>query len=217
MPPERQGADMHGDIELVDDVATAFADLVVRDRPRTIALSGGGTARRCYEVLATRSGLDWPSVEVLFGDERVVPVDHPDSNEGMARAELLDHVPVGTVHSMANSDAERYDALVASLGSIDLVHLGMGPDGHTASLFPGTPALDVTDRYVVGNEAKLAPFVQRLTLTFPGIALARHVVLTVEGEEKLDAWRRVRSGEDLPAGRVDAPRVTWLVSRDLAI
>jgi 6-phosphogluconolactonase len=208
---------VHGEVELVDDVANAFADRVVREQPRTIALSGGGTAKRCYELLATRSGLDWPSIEVLFGDERVVPVDHPDSNEGMARAELLDHVPVGTIHSMASSDAERYDALVRSLGSIDLVHLGLGPDGHTASLFPGTPALDVTDRLVVGNEAKVEPLVPRLTLTLPGIALGRHVVFTVEGEGKLDAWRRVRSGDDLPAGRVDAARVTWLVSRELAV
>jgi 6-phosphogluconolactonase len=207
---------VHGEIALVDDVANAFADLVVRDQPRTIALSGGGTAKRCYELLATRSGIDWSDVEVLFGDERVVPVSHPDSNEGMARAELLDHVGPKAVHSMASSDAERYDALVRSLGSIDLVHLGMGPDGHTASLFPGTPALDETERLVVGNEAKLEPFVPRLTFTLPAIALARHVVITVEGEEKHDAWRRVRSGEDLPAGRVDAARVTWLVSRDLA-
>jgi len=216
VPPEHRGADMQGEVQVVDDVATAFADLVVRDQPRTLALSGGGTARRCYEVLATRSGIDWPSIAVLFGDERVVPVGHPDSNEGMARAELLDHVPVGTIHSMATSDAERYDELVRSLGSIDVIHLGMGPDGHTASLFPGTPALDVVDDLVVTNEAMLEPFHPRLTLTFPGIALGRHVVLTIEGEEKRDAWRRVRDGEDLPAGRVAAERVTWLVGRDLA-
>jgi 6-phosphogluconolactonase len=208
---------MHGDIEIVDDVATAFADLVVREQPRTIALSGGGTAKRAYEILATRSGIDWSSIDVLFGDERVVPVDHPDSNEGMARAELLDHVPVHAVRSMATSSPEAYEALLRELGSIDLVHLGMGPDGHTASLFPGTPALDVTDRLVVPNEPKLEPFVPRLTFTFPALALARHVVFTVEGEGKLDAWRRVRSGDDLPAARVQAERVTWLVSRELAI
>jgi 6-phosphogluconolactonase len=120
------------EVVAVDDVATAFADLVVRERPRTIALSGGGTARRCYEALAARSGIDWPSVVVLFGDERMVPVTSPDSNEGMAREELLDHVPVGAVHSMATSTADQYDALVASLGTIDLVHLGLGPDGHSA-------------------------------------------------------------------------------------
>lgn len=207
---------MNGDIWVVDDVAAAFADLFVRDRPRTVALSGGGTARRCYEVLATRSGIDWPQVTVLFGDERMVPVGDPDSNEGMARAELLDHVPVGAVHSMATSTADAYDALVDEVGAIDLVHLGMGPDGHTASLFPGTAALDVTDRLVTTNEPGLPPFHPRMTLTFAGIARARHVVFTVDGDDKLDAWRRVRSGADLPAARVTAERVTWLVARALA-
>ena len=199
----------------VDDVAAAFADLVVREQPGTIALSGGGTARRCYETLATRSGIDWPSVTALMGDERLVPVDHPDSNEGMARAELLDHVAVGTVHSMARSTADDYDALVRGLGSIDLVHLGMGPDGHTASLFPGTPALDVTDRYVVLNEPKLEPFHERMTLTLPGIGLARHAVFTLEGDDKRDIFEQVLAGADLPAARVTAGRVTWLVDRSL--
>ena len=204
-----------GEIEYVDDVATAFADLVIREAPRTIALSGGETARRCYELLASRSGIDWPSVTVLFGDERVVPVSDPESNEGMARAELLDHVPVGEVHSLVNSGAEPYEDLLEQLGAIDLVHLGMGPDGHTASLFPGTPALDVNDKLVVQNGDPNHPH-PRLTLTFRGIALARHVVFTIEGEEKADAWRHVRSGEDLPAGRVHAERVTWLVDRELS-
>jgi len=208
---------VHGDVELVDDVATAFADLVVREHPHTIALSGGGTARRCYEVLATRSGLDWSGIDVLLGDERMVPVDDERSNEGMARAELLDHVGPKAIHSMASSTPEAYEALLRQLGPIDLVHLGLGPDGHTASLFPGTPALDVTDRLVVMNEPKLEPFVERMTFTFPALALARHVVVTVEGEGKLDAWRKVRSGADLPAGRVTADRVTWLVSRELAV
>jgi 6-phosphogluconolactonase len=206
---------MNGDVVYIDDVPSAFADVVVRDQPHTFALSGGNTARRCYETLATRSGIDWPSVEILFSDERMVPVDHPDSNEGMARAELLDHVPVKAIHSMANSDAETYDALVRSLGSIDLIHLGVGTDGHTASLFPGTPALDVTDRYVVTNSDELHPH-PRLTLTYPGIALGRHVVFTVEGEEKHDAWNRLLAGEDLPASRVWAERITWLVARQLS-
>lgn len=207
---------MTGDVEYVDDVATAFADLVVRERPHTVALSGGGTARRCYETLASRSGLDWPSMTVLFGDERIVPVDHADSNEGMARAELLDHVEVGTIHSLVGLGADRYDELLQEFGQVDLVHLGLGPDGHTASLFPGSTALDVDDRLVVRNEAHLEPFVDRLTFTLRAIALARHAVFTVEGEAKADAWRRIRSGEDLPAGRVVADRVTWLVDRSLA-
>jgi 6-phosphogluconolactonase len=207
---------VNGEIEYVDDVAIAFADLVVREQPRTMALSGGDTARRCYEALAARSGIDWPSVTVLFGDERLVPVDDPDSNEGMAREELLDHVPVGAVHSLARSDAESYEDLLRELGTIDFVHLGMGPDGHTASLFPGSPALDVTDHLVVEVEPKRPPFHPRLTFTLGGIALGRHVVVTVEGEEKRDAWHRLLEGEeDLPAARVQAERVTWLVDRAL--
>jgi 6-phosphogluconolactonase len=196
----------------VDDVAAAFADLVVREAPRTIALSGGGTARRCYETLASRSGIDWPSVTVLFGDERLVAVDHPDSNEGMAREELLDHVSPAAVRSMRAGTADDYDRLVRDLGSIDLVHLGLGPDGHTASLFPGAPALDVTDRYVVDTDAGLEPYHRRRTLTLPGIALARHAVFTIDGEAKADAWRRVLAGDDLPATRVRAEQVTWLFS-----
>ena len=205
---------MIGAIERVDDVATAFADLVVREQPHTIALSGGGTARRCYEALAARSGLDWTSISVLFGDERMVPVDNPESNEGMAREELLDHVDVRTIHSMATSTAQDYDALVSSFGAIDLVHLGLGPDGHTASLFPGTAALDVTDRFVVANGDDLHPH-PRLTLTYPGIALARHAVFTIEGDDKREAWARVLRDDDVPAARVRAGRVTWLVGREL--
>jgi 6-phosphogluconolactonase len=213
---------VNGELVVVDDVASAFADLVVREQPRTLALSGGGTARSCYETLSTRGGIDWPSVTVLFGDERWVPVDDPDSNEGMARAELLDHVPVGTVHSMRgagddiDSAAAAYDALVASVGGIDLVHLGLGPDGHTASLFPGAPTLAVTNRLVVTAEAGLEPHVPRLTFTLPAIARARHVVFTVEGESKRAAFDRVRAGDDrLPAACVQAERVTWLVHRGL--
>src|SRR5205807_8875423 len=136
-------------------------------------------------------------------------------NEGMARTELLDHVAVGEIYSLVNSGAEPYEVLLEELGSIDLVHLGMGPDGHTASLFPGTPALDVTDQLVVQNGDSNHPH-PRLTLTFPGLALGRHVVFTIEGEDKADAWRRVRSGAELPAGRVHAARLTWLVDRDLS-
>jgi 6-phosphogluconolactonase len=203
------------DVHYVDDVPAAFADLVVRDQPRTIALSGGETARRCYEALASRGGIDWRAVTVLFGDERLVPVGHPDSNEGMAREELLDHVPVARIVSMLDLGAEAYERELEALGGIDLVHLGLGPDGHTASLFPGSDALDETDHLVVRASARVPPAHDRLTLTLPAIARARHVVFTVEGEAKRDAWSRVRAGDDVPAARVAAGRVTWLVERVL--
>lgn len=205
-----------GEVEVVDDVAVAFADLVMRERPRTLALSGGGTAQRCYEALAGRSGVDWPSMQVCFGDERWVPVSDPESNEGMARGELLDHVRVGMIHSMRGAGdtieeaADAYDGVVASLAGVDLVHLGLGDDGHTASLFPGSPSLDVDDRLVVatGDDAHPHP---RLTFTYPAIASSRLAVVTVSGEEKAEAWRRLCTGDDVPAARLQAERLLWLI------
>ncbi len=93
---------MHGEIRTVDDVASAFADVVVETAPASIALSGGGTAKDAYAALATRT-LDWSGIDVWFGDERFVPVDDPDSNEGMARAVLLDRVGPRAIHSMATA------------------------------------------------------------------------------------------------------------------
>jgi 6-phosphogluconolactonase len=209
------------DIRVVDDVPGAFAALLTQCAPRTLALSGGGTAERCYAALRSSADLDWEGLTVLFGDERWVPVDDPDSNEGMARRVLLDHVPVRAVHSLrgAGADlqaaADAYDALVAALGRLDVVHLGLGPDGHTASLLPGSPALAVDDRLVVatGDDAHPHP---RLSLTFPGIARADVAVVTVEGAEKADAWRRVQAGEDVPAARIAPAEAVWLVDRAAA-
>jgi len=205
-----------GEVRVVEDVAAAFGAAVAACAPRTLALSGGGTAERCYAGLREAGGVDWAELTVLFGDERWVPVDDPESNEGMARRLLLDHVPIRAVHSLRGAGvdltaaADAYDALVASLGRIDVVHLGLGPDGHTASLFPGSPALAVQDRLVVATGDDDHPH-PRLTLTFPGIARADVLLVTVEGEEKAEAWRRVRTGEDVPAARITAGEVIWLV------
>jgi 6-phosphogluconolactonase len=108
--------------------------------------------------------------------------------------------------------ALRYDALVRSAPPIELVHLGLGPDGHTASLFPGSPTLDEAERLVVpaGDDAHPLP---RLTFTFPAIARARLVVVTVAGAEKRDAVERIRAGEDLPGARIRGERVVWLGDR----
>jgi 6-phosphogluconolactonase len=110
----------------------------------------------------------------------------------------------------ADVAALAYDTLVAAAPPIDLVHLGLGPDGHTASLFPGSSALTVTDRLVVTNGDALHPH-PRLTFTYPALARARLVVFTVADKEKHDAFARIRAGEDLPAARVTAERVLWLV------
>ena len=205
---------MHGELRIVDDVTMAFAALVATEAPHSIALSGGGTARHAYERLG-RADLIWSEVEVYFGDERWVPVDDPESNEGMARAVLLDRVQPAAIHSLRDAGptldaaADAYDARISAAPPIDLVHLGLGPDGHTASLFPGTDALAVADRLVVANGDDLHPH-PRLTFTFPALARARLVVFTVAGAEKRDAFARVRAGDDLPAARVTADRVVWL-------
>ena len=205
-----------GEVEVVDDVAAAFAALVVNEAPSTLALSGGGTARRCYQLLATTPGLDWSSITAFFGDERWVPVASEDSNEGMARQVLLDLVGPAEIRSLRGAGttpeeaAAAYDTQVAALPGLDVVHLGLGDDGHTASLFPGSQALDVTDRLVVatGDDAHPHP---RLTFTLPAIARARLVVVTVSGAGKAQAWRRLTRGEDLPAARIRAERILWLV------
>jgi 6-phosphogluconolactonase len=204
-----------GELRVVDHVAQAFAALVADEAPASIALSGGATARQCYELLAV-ADVDWGAVTILFGDERWVPVGDPDSNEGMARFAFVDQVLPREVHSMRHAGdtteeaADAYDRLVRDFGAIDLVHLGLGPDGHTASLFPGSPALDERERMVVATGDDLHPH-PRLTFTFPAIARARVVVFTVAGEEKREALARVKAGDDLPAARVRAERVLWLV------
>jgi 6-phosphogluconolactonase len=211
-----------GVVRVVPDVPRAFAELVAAESPRTLVLSGGGTAEAAYRALAAVEGVPWPSITVLFGDERFVPVDHPDSNEGMARRALLDHVQPAAVHSLTGAAADiegaaaAYGDLVASLAPLDLVHLGLGEDGHTASLFPGSPALDEHMATVVatGDEAHPHP---RLTLTYPGLATARLAVVTVAGSEKAEPWARLCAGEDLPAAHIGAGRVIWLVDPAAAV
>ncbi|MFA5884054.1 MAG: 6-phosphogluconolactonase [Acidimicrobiia bacterium] len=207
---------LQGEIRIVPHVPAAFAELVTLEAPRSIALSGGDTARACYTLFATAANVDWSGVEVFFGDERWVPVHDPDSNEGMARLAFLDELDPAWIHSLHGAGntpeaaAAAYDALLRDSGPIDLVHLGLGPDGHTASLFPGSAALDEQDRLVVTNGDDAHPHA-RLTFTYPALARSRLVVFTVAGAGKRDALARVRAGEDVPAARVTAERVIWLV------
>jgi 6-phosphogluconolactonase len=203
--------ELPGQVRIVDDVPRAFARLVAEITPGSVALSGGELAHRCYSALR-REALDWSAVDVYFGDDRVVPTESDESNEGMARRLLLDEARPRAIHSMVASGADAYDALVRAAPPIDIVHLGLGPDGHTASLFPGTPALDERERFVVENGDDLHPH-PRLTFTFPAIARAVLAVVTVEGEEKCEPIRRIRAGEDLPAARIRAGRVLWLGDR----
>jgi 6-phosphogluconolactonase len=206
---------LQGELRVVPHVPQAFQELVTEEAPSSIALSGGDTARQCYELLAV-ADVAWPEVDIVFGDERWVPVGDPDSNEGMARFAFIDQVLPRNAHSMRHAGdtieeaAEKYDKLVRGYGQIDLIHLGLGPDGHTASLFPGSPALDERARMVIATGDDLHPH-PRLTFTFPAIALGRLVVFTVAGEEKRDALARLKAGDDVPAARVHADRIVWLV------
>jgi 6-phosphogluconolactonase len=207
---------LFGTVQIVDNVPLAFARLLTQENPKSIALSGGETAEECYATVRATSP-DWSNVDVYIGDERFVPLDDPDSNEGMARRVLLDAAHPRSIHSMyqpvpIEEAALRYDKLVRSAAPLDVVHLGLGPDGHTASLFPGSSTLDEAERFVVpsGDDEHPLP---RLTFTFPVIARAHLVVITVAGAEKRDAVERIRAGEDLPGARIRGKRVVWLGDR----
>src|SRR3954453_9370638 len=194
---------MFGELVIVDDVAAEFAERVIESfhaRPSdgfSIALSGGSTARKCYERLADDAGtqIDWWKVDVYWGDERCVPLDDENSNYRLAREALLDRVGAAnaTYPMRCEEGADPYQLRIGELGKFDLVHLGLGPDGHTASLFPGSGALDADPgRLVVMNEDPLGhnPH-ERMTLTFAGIARARFAIITVVGEEKAAALAAV--------------------------
>jgi len=209
--------DLPGDVRVVENVAASFAELVVERQPKSMAMSGAWLARDCYSALRG-AALDWSTIEVFFGDERFVPVESPDSNEGQARRVLLDQVAPRAIHGMyadvtLADAANAYDALIRRSPPIDLVHLGVGPDGHTASLFPHTDALGETTRFVVPNADAEHPH-PRLTFTFVAIARSPLVVVDVSGAEKRDAIARIRAGEDLPADRIRASEVIWLIDRD---
>jgi 6-phosphogluconolactonase len=216
---------MQGSLIVVDDVATEFAARVVQafhTRPNegfSLVLSGGETARECYQRLADQAerdddDLDWWKVDLYWGDERCVPLDDPDSNYRLARETLLERVGAANAAYPMRCDEgpDPYQLRVGELGHFDLVHLGLGPDGHTASLFPHSAALDADPgRLVVMNDDPLAtnPH-RRMTLTFAGIARARLVLVTVAGESKREALARVVAGDDVPAGRIAADQVVWL-------
>ena len=166
---------------------TALARARVTESGRfTVALAGGSTPRSLYALLATaayRERVPWAATHLFFGDERCVAPDHPESNFRMVKEALLDHVPIpgGQVHRMQGEDPQPERAAGAyedelrhffvTAGDLpprfDLVLLGLGADGHTASLFPGAPSLDVDDRLAVAAEPGLEPFVERVTMTIP--------------------------------------------------
>ena len=206
---------VQGPAELAEAAAAWAADriraAVARRRSCHWALAGGDTPRGCYERLAKppyRDALPWGSVFVYWSDERQVPLDDPASNYAMARSALLDHVPIPPAHvfPLVGDPTPALQAIPANEHGwprFDIIHLGLGEDGHTASLFPGSPALQETRALVarVRNAPKPPP--ERLTLTLPVINAARAVLVMVQGAAKKDALARVlRRDPALPASQV---------------
>lgn len=210
----------------------ALAQTATQQHPFSVALSGGQTPRRVYELLATdefKDQIKWDWVHIFFGDERPVPHDHAASNYRMALAALIARVPVprSNIHSIAGEgdphvNAKSYESELKSYFAgltwprFDLVLLGMGEDGHTASLFPGTAALKEETAWVVANWVeKLSE--HRITLTMPAINAAENISFLVSGESKAPRLKEVLSGashpEKLPAQLIQPSNgtLTWMI------
>lgn len=194
-----------------------------------VALAGGSTPKQLYTKLAQMPELNWRQTILAWGDERYVPADHADSNYRMTRMALLDHIDCPSDNILAwptsagdpAQDAQTYgETLKAKLGSptpvFDLVLLGVGPDGHTASLFPGTPALEVVDQPTTVGSKDGDP---RLTLTYPVINASRQVAFLVSGAGKAEIMAELlKPGSPVfPAQRVQPQgSLLWLLDQDAA-
>jgi 6-phosphogluconolactonase len=227
---------------VADYFVTLAAEAIASCGRFAVALAGGSTPRASYERLATNefaARVDWPRVHIFWGDERCVPPDHPDSNYRMAREALLEHVPlpVGNIHRIRGEmepeqAAAEYERTLRTFFSpglsegeagderptsrFDLILLGMGDDGHTASLFPGTVALHEQERWVMAHYVeKLRTW--RVTLTPVAINAAAHVAMVVSGAGKAERLRQALVGpyqpNALPAQIVRPARggLLWLV------
>lgn len=220
----------------------AAQHLVARARENTgepaICLTGGSTPKRLYELLATpewRDRLPWQRLHWFIGDDRFVPPNNDLSNIGMARHAFLDGcAPPENVHAiptdLASPDeaARLYEQTLREFQQrhradgaplFDLVLLGVGPDGHTASLFPGYPAASETRCWVAGvPKAHVAPFVPRVSLTLPCLAQCREMLLLASGHDKRAILSRVFAGEDLPAAHAQSARgeTWWLIDKAAA-
>jgi 6-phosphogluconolactonase len=227
----------------LDQLTRAAADLVARQsqvaRPRgvfRVALSGGSTPKPVYQLLTAppyRDQIAWSQVQFYWGDERNVGPDSPESNYRMAREALLDHIPIHPEQvyrisgelPAAEAALDYAQALQGAFSlapgqfpRFDLILLGLGPDGHTASLFPHTTALEVRDRTVVANSVpKLRT--ERITLTVPTLNAAASIVFLIAGADKADALAAVLQGPEQPAqypSQLIAPSdgaLTWMVDR----
>ncbi len=226
--PDAEALARHG-AEWVCARAAAAADTDAR-RPVAICLSGGSTPRRLYQLLATppfTECMPWARTHFFFGDERFVPPDHPDSNFRMVREALFDHAPVlpGGIHPVPTVGLSPQDAALAYARTLaqyygadmldparplfDVMLLGLGEDGHTASLFPGHPALEERARWatvVIGAKAE-----DRITLTYPALDSSAEAAFLVAGAGKREILARVRGGDrSLPAARIrPLGRLSW--------
>jgi len=234
---------VYADYEAVSRAAAELfvrqANEAIKDRGRfSVALSGGHTPQRAYELLAGppfNRLVDWGRVHVFWGDERCVPPDDPRSNARMAREKLLDHVPVppGQVHPIACANsakdgAQSYESLLQSFFDggpkrFDLVFLGLGTDGHTASLFPGTPAVLEKDRWVTEVYSEKDE-IYRVTLTAPILNQALVLAFIASGASKAEVLREVLTqrpeSERFPARLIEPDchggKLYWLVDRNAA-
>ena len=226
---------------LADEVAATLIavlrDVQAEGRVPAVALTGGTIAEAIHEAVAgspDAGAVDWAKVDVWFGDERYVPADDPDRNSKHITEVLFDRLPFdrARIHRMPASDAgfDSLDAAAASYGSdmreegsgmFDLVMLGVGPDGHVASLFPGFPQLDVDDAIAVGVTGSPKPPPQRITLTFSALNRARQVWFVVSGDGKADAVSKALAPDgdlhDTPARGVHGvERTVWFLDEAAA-
>jgi 6-phosphogluconolactonase len=226
--------------ELSRQSAERFSQLVnqsVQGSGRfTVSLSGGSTPKHLYSLLGSpdyKERIPWNNVHFFWGDERCVPPDHPESNFGMVRESLLSkiQIPAENIHRMAGerepqAAAAEYEKHLqeffglesGALPRFDLILLGIGEDGHTASLFPGSDALNETERLVIARFVeKLNSY--RLTLTLPVLNSGAQVWFLVTGASKADAVKKVlRGSADLPAAKVQPVngRLVWFITQDAA-
>lgn len=201
-----------------DVAAAAAAEIAValQTGSRTLVLAGGTTPERCYELLSELP-LQWGRVAVLFGDERCVPPDDPQSNYLMAKRTLLDRVAPATVYRMPGElgpeeGAAEYARAIEGLLPLDVVVLGVGEDGHTASLFPGHPGLRAKG-IAIGIRDSPKPPSERVTLTLPVLQAAKRVLILATGAGKADAVAKAKRGE-VPSGMITGAR--WLIDQAAA-
>jgi 6-phosphogluconolactonase len=236
---QRQIVVVEDDASLAEVAARRLLERVTGKDRAAVCLTGGSSPQDLYRLLAEapwRSRIPWDRVHWFIGDDRFVPESHALSNMGTARRVFLDRVgaPAANIHPIATDAgdpdiaAQRYDQELKKFYGedrhdparplFDFVLMGLGSDGHTASLFPQAPALDEKSRWALGvAKAGMEPYVPRVTLTFPAFASSREMLFLVESPEKRAILKRVLDGDDLPAHRAQSNGdLVWLITRAVA-